>query len=33
MSKFELKKQLFNNRVKKALQLVSLAVVLFLLFA
>ena len=33
MSKFELKKQLFNNHVKKALQLVSLAVVLFILFA
>lgn len=33
MSRFELKKQLFNNKIKRILQLVFLAVVLFLLFA
>lgn len=33
MSNFNKRKQLFNNHVKKVLQLVSLAVVLFLLFA
>lgn len=33
MSRFELKKQFFNNKIKRILQLVFLAVVLFLLFA